>query len=143
MSTYVAVCPVMYNACLMGAIAGMAQGKSSGAIISTDAGLVANVAVAQAFAQEMDTNGYTGGVATPGTAPDKVLATAGATVPPTTAALANALGWAPGAMACLCAAFWAGRSSGDSTAADYLTMAKNVAAAWSAAANLAANISLL
>ncbi len=143
MSTYVAVCPVLYNAILMGAVAGMASGKTSPAILGNDPGLVANTAVAQAFAQEVDTNGYAGGLAVPGTAPSAVLATAGATIPPTTAALANALGWAPAAAFGLSKAMWEGRSSGDVTAVDYLTLAKQFGAVWASSANLTASISLL
>ena len=98
---------------------------------------------AAAFAQQLDgTTGYGAGAAIPGTAPSTVLATAGATIPPTTAALANALTLC-GHMYALVKGAFEGRSATDTTAADYASLASTISAQWAASANNATNVSLL
>jgi hypothetical protein len=143
MSTYVAVCPVLFNAAMLGAFAGMSSNKAVGITSSTDAGIVQMRLAASAFAQQLDgTTGYGAGVAIPGTAPSAVLATAGATIPPTTAALANALTLA-GHMYALCKSAFEGRSAVSVTPADYAGEASYISALWAGTANIASIVSLL
>jgi hypothetical protein len=113
--------PVLFNAALSGMMAGCLSGRASGDSTASDYAALKNAAVV--FATGLD-------AAIPVNAS---ISAANATVPPATAAEANALTSLPNLLTSLCASYFEGRFTTSTTAGDYTSSIAVIAAAYTEA----------